>query len=238
MSDVFKFLDKEYTEASLKAMSVEDLLSLRNLIATNLGVASVRSFKDQEQAVEQTVKALTKFAEVAAEESAGAEPKAPKVKKAPKAPKEAVDRGPAKSAMPKTVKRPTREMFGTIRKVGEHDGTQGRQHRWTNYKDGMTIVDVIEGDGTEPWDVKNWVNHGIMAVDMPTDEQFNERKAAWYAKHGYTDPEVAKAQKEVEKAAAAEARAKLMAEKKAAAEAVKAAKLAAKQEAEPAPATA
>lgn len=200
------FLGNDYTQAVLAAMTDEKLLELRNLVASNLGVAAIRSFKDHDHAVEQTWKALEKFESTAnAEASEAGEPKAKK-EKAPKEPKE---RKLAKSSAAGIVKRPTRKMFSTITKIGEHDGTQGRQHRWLNYKDGMTIVDVIETEGTEPWDVYNWESKGIMKVTEPTDAEYAERKAAWYAKHGLTDPDVAKEQKAK---AAAEAKAKREAE--------------------------
>lgn len=212
MTKSIKFLTTDYTQESLKALDDEKLLELRNLVATNLGVASVRSFKDRETGLEQTWKALEKF-EAKGQEEAGEAGEKPVKAKKEKAPKEPKERKPAKSSAPGIVKRPTKKMFSTIEKIGEHNGsTHGRAHRWPNYKDGMTIVDVIEGDGTEPWDVYNWEKHGIMKVVEPTDEQYAERRAAWYAKHGMKDPEVAKAEK-----------AKEAAEKKAAAEAAKAA---------------
>lgn len=235
------FLGNDYTQALLASMTDEKLLELRNLVASNLGVAAIRGFKDHDHAVEQTWKALEKFESTAAAEAgeagAPAEPKAKK-EKAPKAPKEPKERKLAKSSGAGLVKRPTRKMFSTITKTGEHDGTQGRQHRWPNYKDGMTIVDVIETEGTEPWDVYNWQSKGIMTVTEPTDAEYAERKAAWYAKHGLTDPDVAKEQKAK---AAAEAKAKREAEaaaKKAEREAAAKAKAEAKAAETPAPAEA
>lgn len=219
------FLNTDYTQASLSAMDDDKLLELRNLIASNLGVASIRSFKDHDTAVEQTWKALEKFESTSAAEAGDA----PAAEKAPKAKKE---RKLAKSASASLVKRPTRKMFSTIEKVGEHDGsTHGRAHRWPNYKDGMTIVDVIEGEGTEPWDVYNWESKGIMKVTEPTDAEYAERKAAWYAKHGLTDPDVAKESKAKEKAEAKAKREAEAAEKKAAKEKA-AAEAKAKKEAE------
>lgn len=215
------FLNVAYTQASLKDLTDEKLLELRNLVATNIGVANIRTFKDRDTGLEQTWKALEKFEAESAKDAgeAGAAPeKSVKVKKV-KEPKEPKDRKPAKSSGPGIVKRPTKKMFSTIEKTGEHNGsTHGRAHRWPNYKDGMTIVDVIEGDGTEPWDVYNWEKQGILKVTEPTDAEYAERRAAWYAKHNLTDPDMAKAQK-----------AKEAAEKKAAAEAEKAAAKAAKE---------
>lgn len=208
------FNDKAYTEADLADMSVDDLLTLRNEVAVSLGVAEVKGFKDQAAGAAQTWKALERHNK-AADKAAAKEAKA----KAP--PKE---RGLAKSAEAKTVKRPNKKMFSTITKTGEHDGTQGRTHRWPNYKDGMTIVDVIETEGTEPWDVYNWAGQGIMTVTEPTDEEFTQRKAAWYKKHGLTDPEEAKRLKAEERAKAKAEREEAAAAKKAEREAAKEAK--------------
>lgn len=203
MTKEIEFNGKKYSEADLKSMDDAALLELRNLVASNLGVAGVKSFKDHDQAVAQTWKALERF-DAAAEEE-------PKAKAKPK--KEPKERGLAKSAEAKVVKRPNKKMFSTIKKTGEHDGsTHGRAHRWPNYKDGMTIVDIIETEGTEPWDVNNWAAQGIMEVTEPTDEEFAERKAAWYKKHGLTDPEAAKAAKAKERE---EAKAKREAEREA-----------------------
>lgn len=195
-----------YTEEVLAGMSEEELLELRNNVAKDLGVAEIKGFKDLETARAQTWKALVRFSESSedkAEEKKKSKPKARKPKK---------ERGLAKSAMAKVVKRPTRRMFSVIKKIGEHDGSQGRAHRWPNYKDGMTIVEIIETEGTEPWDVYNWAKHGIIDVIEPTDEEYAERRAAWYAAKGMEDPEVVKARKAKERA---EAKAKKEAEAKA-----------------------
>jgi colicin import membrane protein len=219
MSKEITFNNTAYSQDSLTEMSIEDLLTLRNLVASNLGVASVKSFKDKAAAETQTWKALERFDSQDGEEE-------PKVKK-PKVKKEPKPRGLAKSAEAKTVKRPTKKMFAKIKKIGEHDGTQGRAHRWPNYKDGMTLVDVIETEGTEPWDVYSWVEAGIMEVTEPTDEEFAERKATWYKKHGLTDPEEAKRIRAEERAKAKAEREKAAAEKKAAREKAAAEKAAA-----------
>lgn len=208
---ILKFNDIEYDAATLEGMSDEALLKLRNEIAVDLGVASVNSFKDHASAVSQTTKALERISvkEEAPTETVKKAPKAPKVPKEPK------ERGLAKSAESKTVKRPTKKMFATIEKIGEHSAEHGRAHRWSNYETGMTIVDVIEKEGTEPWDVYNWVSKGIMSVKEPTDEEFAKRKAAWYLKHGLTDPEAAKESAKAEREAAKTKRAEEAAQKKA-----------------------
>lgn len=242
MEQSITFNGTDYTLKKLEAAETDELLALRNQIADNLGVAKVRQFSDHGTAVKQTWKALEKFEKTCAEEAAGGEPKPQKAKKAPK------EKGPyviPKSAQAKVVKRPTRQMFSTIAKTGEHTGEQGRQARWPNYKDGMTLVDIEETDGTEQWDVKNWVKHGIMSVTEPTDEEYEARRAAWYKKHGLTDPEVAKIEEakakeaaKAEREAEREAKRKAREEAKAKREAEKAEKAKAKAEADAAKAKA
>jgi hypothetical protein len=239
---MFTYKDTEYTKESLDAMSDEALLVLRNQIAEELGVASVRAFKDHAMAVDQTWRTLEKRAEKALAQTVDpSQPKTPKVKKE-KVNKTTTIRGLAKSAEAKIVKRPTRVMFSTLMKIGTHDGTQDRAHRWPNYKDGMTIVDVIETEGTEPWDVHNWVAKGLMSLTEPTDAEHAERKAAWYAKHNLVDPDVAKVNKAKEREEAKAKREAEALEKKAAADAAKAAAAEAKVKAaaseSPTPATA
>lgn len=216
-----KFLDKEYTESSLSTMSLDDLLSLRNLVASNLGVAAVKGFKDQETAAAQTWKALVKYEETTSAENQGGEAPAPKQKKV-KEPKEPKDRKLAKPAAPGHIKRPTRKMFSQVKILKEHTGVEGRGHRWPNYKDGMLVIDAVEGEGTLAWDVMNWASHGLMAIIEPTDEEYKERRAAWYKKHGREDPDLAKERSDAEKAKAKAEREAAAALKKAEAEAKKA----------------
>lgn len=231
MADKIKFLDAEYSEADLSTQDTEALLKLRNLVAANLGVASIKTFKDHETAVAQTWKALQKFAE-SDEPSGAAEGKPAKAPKAPKEPKEAK---PAKPEAAQYVKRPSRKMFAMVNIVKQHTGAEGRARRWPNYKDGMLIIDAIEGEGTLAWDIMNWANQGLMTVTEPTDAEYAERRAAWYAKHNMEDPDLQKdrlkAEREAAKAAKAEEAAKLKAEKEAA-KAAKAAEAAAAKAAE------
>ena len=222
MTNSVKFLDKEHTEASLSTMSIDDLLSLRNLVASNLGVAAVKGFKDQETAAVQTWKALVKYDQTMSADGDTGEAAPAKAKKAPKEPKE---RKLAKPAEPGYIKRPTRKMFARVKILKEHTGAEGRAHRWQNYKDGMLIVDAIEGEGTLAWDIMNWASQGLMEVIEPTDEEYKERRAAWYKKHDREDPDLAKER-------AAEKKAKAKAEREAAAAAKKAAAAEAKAKAE------
>lgn len=262
MDKQIEFQGKSYTQAALNDMTDADLLTLRNLVASNLGVQAVKSFTSHDQAVSQTWKALERFETTVAAENAeagsaegtaapaaaGTDKAAAKAAKeaekarkaeerakakaerdAAKANKEPKERGLAKSADAKLVKRPSRSMFATIHKIGEHNGSSHqRAHRWPNYNDGMTMVDVIETQGTEPWDVHNWVDHGIMEIRQPTDEEYTERRAAWYAKHKLKDPEAQKLEKAKAKEEAKVAREKAAAERKAAKEAAAKAKADAK----------
>lgn len=218
MTNKITFLDKSYNRADLESMSIEDLLSLRNLIASNLGVAAVKSFKDQTTAVEQTLKALQKY-----EASADGDAPAPKEKKA-KAPKEPKERKLAKPAAAQHVKRPTRKMFAVMSMLKPFDGEEDRSHRSGNYKDGMMIIDAIEGEGTLPWDIYNWEKQGYVKVTEPTDDEYAERRAAWYKANGREDPDVAKDRQRKEREEAKAAREAEREAKKAEREAAKAAK--------------
>ena len=225
MTDKIKFLDKEYTKDLLAKAGDDELLTLRNLVADNLGVSKIQGFKDHDTAVEQTWKALVKFDEtVKAEAGDGEAPKAKKVKE----PKEPKERKLAKPAEKGFVKRPTRKMFSSVSIVKQHTGAEGRAHRWPNYSDGMLVIDAIEGEGTLAWDIYNWEAAGLMKVVEPTDEQYAERRAAWYKKHGLEDPDLAKNRKAEEAAAAKAKKAEEAAAKKAAADEAKAAKAAEK----------
>lgn len=215
-TEPIKFLDKAYNLADLENMTSDQLLELRNLVAANLGVASVKEFKDHNTAVNQTWKALQKYEAEMNDEVAE---EAPKAKKA-KAPKEPKERGLAKPAEAQFVKRPNMKHFATVKIVKQHTGVEGRGDRWPNYRDGMMVIDAVEGEGTLAWDIYNWQAQGLMEVIMPTEEEYRERRAAWYKKHGRVDPEA-------EKEAKAEAKAKAKAER----EAERAAKAKAREEA-------
>ena len=222
MTDKIKFLDKEYTKDLLAKAGDDELLTLRNLVADNLGVSKIQGFKDHDTAVEQTWKALVKFDETVKAEAGDTE--APKAKE----PKEPKERKLAKPAEKGFVKRPTRKMFSSVSIVKQHTGTEGRSHRWPNYSDGMLVIDAIEGEGTLAWDIYNWEAKGLMKVVEPTDAEYAERRAAWYKKHGLEDPDLAKISKAEEAAAAKAKKAEEAAAKKAAADEAKAAKAAEK----------
>lgn len=212
-----------YTEKSLRAKSQEELLTLRNLVAENLGVARVKGFKDHEQAVSATWKALEKFASTSSDQLASSETKPAKTEKAEKPPKE---KRHVKGADPAAVKRPTRAMFRKIQKIKDPDRVKDR---WDNYKDGMTILETIEGAGMTPLDIYFYADNGFVKLIEPTDEEFNSGVDAWYKRNNLENPanskkkrdeeraqkaEEAKAKKEQEKKDKAEAKAKKEQEKK------------------------
>lgn len=199
------FSGADYDEATLKGIEDVDLLKLRNLVATNMGVSSIKSFRDHDQAVEATWKALNKWNEqMSAEENQAAgeaigavkTPKPPKAEKPPAEPKEPVE---VKAAQPKTVKRPTRNMFRRLQKLVEMPDRGSK--RWGNYKNGMTILDTIEGQDMTQIDVSFFVQHGYMKLIEPTTEEFETGLSAWFARNGQEDPTVEKKRKDAERAA-------------------------------------
>lgn len=221
------FNEVVYTEAGLDALDIDALLSLRNIVAENLGVARIKSFKDKEQALKTVWSALVKWdnqSEGAGSPKKADKPAKEKKVKEPKAPKEPA--GPSKASLPQTIKRPTRAMFRTIEKIKPHPGKGFRIRRWENYKDGMTLVQIAEGQDMDPLDIGYYVDNGLMRLNEPTDEAFKAGLDQWYKDHNLTNPEEAKAQEKAEKEAEKEAAAKLKAEEKAKKEAEKAEKAA------------
>lgn len=223
MDKEITFGEHSYSLADLQGMTEQDLLILRNQVAEALGVASVKTFKDHETAVAQTMKALEKYA--GSVDASAEKPSKDKPKAEPK------ERKLAKPAEAQHVKRPTRKMFAQMKMLKPFDGEEERAHRSGNYKDGMLIIDAIEGEGTLPWDIFNWEKAGYVEVIEPTDDEYAERRAAWYKANDRVDPFVAKVEEAAKRKAEKEARAKEREEKKAAREAEKAEK-AAKREAE------
>jgi hypothetical protein len=219
MSDKVEFQGKTYTQDSLSKMTEQDLLSLRNVVAENLGVARIKGFKDIDQARDATWKALQKFADTPDEGLANNETKGKK-EKAPAEPKEP---RVVKGALPAKVKRPTRAMFRKIQKIKEPDRVK---ERWANYKDGMTVLETIEGDNMTPLDIYWYAEQGFVKLIDATEEEYQAGMAAWYKREGLDNPAdakkkreeeraKAKAEKEAAKAAEAEAKAKAKAEKEA-----------------------
>jgi hypothetical protein len=234
MTDKVEFQGKTYTVDSLTKMDEPALLSLRNVVAENLGVARIKGFKDIEQARDATWKALVKFAETPDSGLANNETKGKT--KEPAAPKEPRH---VKGAEPATVKRPTRGMFRKIQKIKDPDRVK---ERWDNYKDGMTVLETIEGANMTPLDIYWYAEQGFVKLIDPTDEEFAAGVDAWYQRNGLDNPAnakkkreeeraKAKADREAAKAAEAEAKAKAKAEKDAAKAAEKEAKDKAKAEA-------
>jgi len=201
------FNGADYDEAFLKRVDDVDLLKLRNLVATNMGVSSIKSFRDHDQAVEATWKALNKWNEqAAAEENQAAgeaigtvSVKTPKTPKTPKLVAEPKDPVEVKGAKAKTVKRPTRNMFRRLQKLVENPDLCGM--RWDNYKNGMTILDTIEGNNMTPLDISFFVQKGYMQLIEPTTEEFEVGLSAWFARNGQENPMAEKKRKDAERAA-------------------------------------
>lgn len=163
-----------YSVEILKELSVAEVLDLRNAVAEKTGLAAIKSFKDQEQAVEVTWKALEKFALLSVKKS---KPRAvPKLTE------------PAKCAYAQKVGRPTRAMFRRIQKITEHPGAGFRIRRWGNYQSGMTLLDCIEGDEMTPLDIHYYVDAGLMKLLTPTEEEYQSGMDAWYKKHNLENP--------------------------------------------------
>lgn len=199
MTDYVEFQDTRYTEEVLASLEVDTLLELRNNVAEEMGIAKIKSFKSAEQARAQTWKALEAF-----RDHQNAPQDAPKAKKA-KAPSEP---RVVKGAAPSTVKRPTRNMFRRIQKLGEPDRVR---ERWDNYKDGMTILQTIEGENMTPLDIYWYEKTGFVKLIDPTEEEYQAGVQAWCERNGVENPLTIKArrkeEREQEKVRRAEARA-------------------------------
>lgn len=278
MSDhkTVQFMDKTYSHTvegippensiELGKMSEAELLSLRNLVASNLGVGEIKSFKTHEEAVKGAWKALCKFADTVAAEDAEAGEKPVKAKKEkapkePKAPKEKVDRTVAKKERdklnpPKCLaadipKRPTKHMFSRYYKVRDPEPGRARSFAWPDYTDGERIIDVLI-DPTRHADKIRWWAQQVppyMRLEEISDEQYTVEVAEFCEKHGLPNPlnsggarkeelEKLRAEKAAEKAKAAEAKAAEKAAKAAEREAEKAAKAAEREAAKAAKAAA
>lgn len=216
-TDKIVFDKTEYTLDSLDKLDDGKLLLLRNLVAENLGVARIKSFKDHKQAVAVTWKALEKW-DAEKDQDKGAS----KSKKAKATVKK--DRPPAKAAGPQVIKRPTKAMFATLQKIKEHPGKGHRIARWDNYKNGMTLLECAEADGLTPLDVGYYVHHGLMKLTEASDAEFEKGLAAFYKRHGLTNPAEAKAKAKAEREAIKAEKAKEREAKKAEREKAKKAK--------------
>lgn len=179
MTDTIEFQGKSYTEEGLKGMGVEELLTLRNTVAEQLGVQAIKGFKDAQQGADSAWKALAKLQ--------SKRTKADEKETKAKAKKEAKPKEPRptpKSAMPQKVENPNKAMFRRIKKIADHPGTGYRISRWPNYKDGMTLLECAEGENMTPLDVHYYVVHKLMELVEPTQEQFEKEYAEWCTKNG------------------------------------------------------
>ena len=199
MQETYEFGNHTYSAEQLQEMPIDDLLKLRNDVASALGAKSIVEFKSQEAGVDATIKALDRYhAKGERERKAVAEREAREQ-----------NRPTAKCALPMIVERPTRNMFRTIRKLCDHPGEGYRVRRWDNYKDGQTLIDIMEGEDMTHLDVHYYVQHELMELVEPTDVEYEARLAAWCEKRGVENPIEAKRK-------AAEAREQKKAERKAA----------------------
>lgn len=192
MENEINFQGKNYSLPILKAMSLEELLVLRNLIATNLGVATVKSFANHDAAVSATAAALKKFDDTVKEEAAAAgAPDAPagKAPKAPKAPVEKAPRETPKCYSAEFVKRPSQRMFGRIKKIGVPDKAQ-RPFAWDSFTDGMRLIDIKEDPNLHAGKISFWMRQTppLIALEEISVEQFEKELDAWYVKHNLTNP--------------------------------------------------
>lgn len=81
-----------------------------------------------------------------------------------------------KHARPVLVRTPRRHMFLKIEKISK---PKKLALRWDNYKDGMTILDVLEGNGTSRKDVAWYCKNGHMRLLLPTEDEYQEALRAW-----------------------------------------------------------
>lgn len=238
------FFNRTYTERDLRKLKQSDLKALYNSVwdyldseHDSLSIKRRRKWKSQEEAVESTWMILG----IAIGEVQMADKETKTEKPTPK----------CYSA--EVVKRPTRKMFQRIKKVGEPDKSQ-RPFAWGDFKDGMRLIDIKEDENLHAGKISFWMRQDppLIKLEDIDDETYAKERAAWYKKHGLTDPDAAKeakrkereeakakraAEREAkakEREAAKAEKAKAAAEKKAAKEAEKAAKAKAKAEAKPA----
>lgn len=185
MNEKLDFQGKSYSVDSLTKMSDEKLLSLRNLVAENLGVARVKGFKDHDQAVTATWKALEKFAATADDEVASKETKTAKVKE-PKAPK--AHAGYLKVVMPKRV---TKKMFAKIQRLRNPETGKDRSFAWPDYPDGLRVIDAMMSENLHHEKIHWWANQEppYLRLIEPTDEEFFMARDKWYADHGLPNPD-------------------------------------------------
>lgn len=188
MDKEIEFQGTKYSLNTLKAMSLEELLALRNLIATNLGVATVKSFASQEAAVTATASALKKFDEVvAAEKDEAGAPVPTAGTKAPAQPKPARETPKCYSA--EFVKRPSRRMFSRIEKIGL-PGKDQRPFAWDSFTDGMRLIDIKEDPNLHAGKISFWMRQTppLMKLNDISDADFKTEMDAWYVKHNIPNP--------------------------------------------------
>lgn len=179
------FNEKDYVAHDLESMSLEDLTKLRNLIGVNLGGSRIQKFQSKPKGVTGCWQALIEFQKRVDDESyvpilCGPDGKA-------RATKTNVAGGMPKCDLAEVVKRPTRQMFYRLKKVGSPDKSQ-RPGVWDRYKDGMRIIDAMETAGIHAGKVGWYVKLNLMNLEDPGDKVVDEEIRAWYKKQGREYP--------------------------------------------------
>lgn len=212
-----EFSGKVYTKDRLNIMNIETLLSLRNTVAECLLDERLKEFKDQTEARTQTWAILVKFSETPDDKLASSDP-APLKKR--KQSKKVYDPSKVKGARGLTISTISARMTKKIKKIKTPDRCA---MRWNNYKDGMTILEVMEGSDMTHTDINFFVRQGFMKLEESTEEEIKAMYEEFHARKGTPNPLAkeaeraeAKRAKEAEKARKAEAKkAKLEEAKKA-----------------------
>lgn len=219
-----EFNGKNYSEGTLKEMSIEDLTALRNLAAEWCGCRRIKQFASKPKAVAGAWIAMNeanKFL-AAQEKEEDYVPQMPNADGKVNAGSVKVAEKP-KCDEPEVIKRPTSKMFYRVKKTGTPSDSQ-RPGVWGRYKDGDRMIDLMEADGVHAGKVHWWVREGIMELVNPGDEVIEREMREWYQKNGREYPGDEVARKEREKTERAEKRAKEKAEKEAKAKQAKEAK--------------
>ncbi len=179
------FNDKDYAAHDLESLSLDDLTKLRNLIGVNLGGSRIQKFQTKPKGVTGCWQALIEFQKRVDDESyipilCGPDGKA-------QATKTNVAGGMPKCDLAEVVKRPTKNMFFRVKKVGAPDKSQ-RPGVWDRYKDGMRIIDAMETAGIHAGKIGWYCKLGLMKLEDPGDKVVDEEIRTWYKKQGREYP--------------------------------------------------
>lgn len=179
------FNEKDYTAHDLESIDLDDLTKLRNLIGVNLGGSRIQKFQSKPKGVTGCWQALIEFQKRVDDESyvpilCGPDGRA-------RATKTNVAGGMPKCDLAEVVKRPTKNMFFRVKKVGSPDKSQ-RPGVWDRYKDGMRIIDAMETAGIHAGKIGWYVKLNLMKLEDPGDKIVDEEIRVWYKKQGREYP--------------------------------------------------